>query len=203
MDIATGLPWVLLRGMNEPLVPHGFYDGPVKELAARHLALIKAVFILLLITLPGSVFVAAVVDNHRSPTYQVERRDGSRVVIINEVYNFSNSYRTQYDKDTDTIIAYNYAGFRGISKGWVEFLEVALPFLFCCILIHGLGLLFYRFFRLAQLLYPHMVFYFTALVLVPFLNVVVIFLLLRSALYQMRQMGLRVGVFGIDPARFD
>jgi hypothetical protein len=48
-----------------------------------------------------------------------------------------------------------------------------------------------------------MVFYFTALVLVPFLNVVVIFLLLRSALYQMRQMGLRVGVFGIDPARFD
>jgi hypothetical protein len=40
------------------------------------------------------------------------------------------------------------------------------------------------------------------MVLVPFLNLIAILLLLRSALRQMRDRGLRVGMFGIDPARF-
>jgi hypothetical protein len=38
--------------MNELEAPHGYYDGPLKELAARHLGLIKAVFLLLLVYLP-------------------------------------------------------------------------------------------------------------------------------------------------------
>ena len=66
----------------------------------------------------------------------------------------------------------------------------------------GAGLLIYRFYRLARLLYPQLALYFTMMVLVPFLNLVVILLLLRSALRQMRDRGLRVGMFGIDPARF-
>ena len=66
----------------------------------------------------------------------------------------------------------------------------------------GAGLLIYRFYRLAKLLYPQLALYFTMMVLVPFLNLVAILLLLRSALRQMRDRGLRVGMFGIDPARF-
>lgn len=206
--------------MNEPLAPHGFYDGPVKELATRHLALIKAVFILLLVSVPGCLFIASL-DRLRG--YKVERVKqtsyGSRVVDLDNVeeyvYSWSSgvhswsrdvyswSFGVKYDENTDKIIAYNYGGFRGLSKGWFETLPMVYCLLACGFALHGFGLLFYRFFRLAKLLYPHMVFYFTALVLVPFLNVVVIFLLLRSALQQMRQMGLRVGVFGIDPARFD
>ena len=42
--------------MNEPSGPYGFYDGPVKELAARHLGLIMAIFFLLLVSLPGALF---------------------------------------------------------------------------------------------------------------------------------------------------
>jgi hypothetical protein len=66
----------------------------------------------------------------------------------------------------------------------------------------GVGLLVYRFYRLAKLLYPQLALYFTMMVLVPFLNLIAILLLLRSALRQMRDRGLRVGMFGIDPARF-
>jgi hypothetical protein len=66
----------------------------------------------------------------------------------------------------------------------------------------GVGLLIYRFYRLAKLLYPQLALYFTMMVLVPFLNLIAILLLLRSALRQMRDRGLRVGMFGIDPARF-
>jgi len=198
--------------MNEPLAPHGFYDGPVKELAARHLALIKAVFILLLVSVPGCLFIASL-DRDRG--YKVERQkspySSTRVVVLDNVKvyvyswsSFLNSWSSgvEYDKETDKIIAYNYGGFRGLSMGWLETLPMVYCLLACGFALHGFGLLFYRFFRLAKLLYPHMAFYFTALVLVPFLNVVVIFLLLRSALQQMRQMGLRVGIFGIDPARF-
>jgi hypothetical protein len=75
------------------------------------------------------------------------------------------------------------------------FLAIGFP-------VVGAGLLIYRFYRLARLLYPQLALYFTMMVLVPFLNLVAILLLLRSALRQMRDRGLRVGMFGIDPARF-
>jgi len=35
--------------MNESPAPHGFYDGPIKMLAASHLGLIRAIFFLLLV----------------------------------------------------------------------------------------------------------------------------------------------------------
>jgi hypothetical protein len=69
--------------------------------------------------------------------------------------------------------------------------------------LYGIFNLLYRFYSLIKLLYPHLAFYFTLLVFVPYLNVLVILLLLWGALRQMRRRGLRVGVFGIDPARFE
>lgn len=74
--------------------------------------------------------------------------------------------------------------------------------IFASLFIYGVGNLFYRFFRLTKLLYPHLAFYSIILGLLPLMNVIVILLLLWSALRQMRQRGLRVGMFGIDPARF-
>lgn len=180
--------------MNEPLVPHGFYDGPVKELAARHLALIKAVFILLLITLPV-IFVGSLCNNDAYVRYETKSYTSFPGVVT------SSTVWGPIAPEGAKIIDYQYAGYT-MGRESFEMLKVAVPLLVLAVALHGVGLLLFRFFRLAKLLYPHLTFYFTAMVLVPFLNVVVIILLLRSALHQMRQMGLRVGIFGIDPARF-
>jgi hypothetical protein len=56
---------------------------------------------------------------------------------------------------------------------------------------------------LAALLYPHVCLYLTLLLFVPFLNLLVILLLWWAGLRQMRGRGLRVGFFGIDPARVE
>ena len=192
--------------MNEPAGPHGFYDGPVKELAARHLGLIKAIFFLLLVSLPGVLLCVlasesgylrvkrkypAVASSYPYPA----RAPEVRYEVISPSY---------YDSSSDEIEGADFLGFP-VGQWYVrshrelKFACQALAFAFA---LMGVGLLLYRFHRLAKLLYPHLAFYFTLLVLVPFLNLIVIFLLLWGALRQMRQRGLRVGVFGIDPARF-
>lgn len=190
--------------MNEPAGPHGFYDGPVKELAARHLGLMRAIFFLLLVSLPGVLF------------FGLARNSGS--LYVNRKYPDGDAYSSvkpggvklesiglwAYDSSRDEIVSIRFLGFKvgpwylrsheDISTS-CEYLAFAFGFL-------GAALLLFRFYRLTKLLYPQLAFYFTLVVLVPFVNLVVILLLLRSALRQMRQRGLRVGVFGIDPARF-
>ncbi len=180
---------------NELEAPHGYYDGPLKELAARHLGLIKAVFLLLLVYLPvgfiGGTGVLSraswtIVETYDYPKRTEEKRDWS--------YHHP-------PKDAKSV-SYSYAGF-SVGKEEYEFIYDNAPRLFLAILLCGFGFLTYRFYRLAKLLYPHLASCFTLLVFFPFLNVLAILLLLRTALRQMRRRGLRVGVFGIDPARFE
>ena len=152
-----GVAWkvteVLFELMNELEAPHGYYDGPLKELAARHLGLIKALLFALLIALPGSFFF---------------------------VY-----LHAHIPEDYSYLIRFACAAFAVVFA------------------LFGIFNLVHRFYSLIKLLYPHLAFYFTLLVFVPYLNVLVILLLLWGALRQMRRRGLRVGIFGIDPARFE
>ncbi len=172
-----GVAWkvtkVLFERMNELEAPHGYYDGPLKELAARHLGLIKAFLFALLITIPIFCFLMIGAENARIRDYA--------------------------DKPSVSVIY----GFEVGSREYYHPIKFALAIAAIVFLFHGACNLVYRFYRLIKLLYPHLTFYFTLLVFVPFLNVMVILLLLWGALRQMRRRGLRVGVFGIDPARFE
>jgi hypothetical protein len=192
--------------MNESPGPHGFYDGPVKVLAARHLALIKAIFFLLLVSLPG-VFLCVLAD--KSGYLRVKRNypavessylyPGRAAQVRDEAISPSS-----YDSSRDEIIGSYFLGFP-VGPWYLRShreLQIACGVLAFVFALLGGGMLLFRFYRLSKLLYPQLAFYFTLLVLVPFLNLIVIFLLLWSALRQMRARGLRVGIFGIDPARF-
>jgi len=176
--------------MSEPEAPHGYYDGPVKELALRHLGLIKAVFLLMLVYLPVG-FIGAEVAHYKLP----------RAEWTSNSYNSYRNWGRSPPEDARSV-TYSYAGYP-LGKAEYEFLSQHVPNLFMTFLLFGFGLMIYRFHRLAKLLYPHLASYFTVMCLVPGLNLVVVLLLLRSALYQMRSRGMRVGAFGIDPARFD
>lgn len=190
--------------MNEPSGPHGFYDGPVKELAARHLGLIKAIFFLLLVSLPGFL------------TCMYVRYDLCRITVMRQYPAGFESFYPYAQKPAreekewtsahllwsgDKLIEASVAGFPVTLSSCqsVSFSALLLAWAFP---LMGVGLLLFRFFRLTKLLYPQLALYFTLLVLVPFMNLIAIMLLLRSALRQMRDRGLRVGMFGIDPARF-
>ena len=190
----------LLCCMNEPAGPHGFYDGPVKELAARHLGLIKAILFLLLVSLPGTFFSWVSADNFwvtykRHYPAEIFLSRPARVEV--ETRRFSDYNQMPTDEFFEAKVFGSPVSLvvcQAIFRGFV--------ILACGFAMMGVGLLLYRFHRLAKLLYPHLAFYFSTMALVPFLNLLAIFFLLRSALQQMRQMGLRVGMFGIDPARF-
>jgi hypothetical protein len=173
-----GVAWkvteVLFERMNEPEAPHGYYDGPLKELAARHLGLIKAILFALLIALPATLFFGYLYENAFLEYKEVSH--GPYGPIRDWVY-----VPTKYSD----LIRFAYASFAVV------------------LAVYGIFNLLYRFCRLIKLLFPHLAFYFTLLVFVPFLNVLVILLLLWGALRQMRRRGLRVGVFGIDPAPFE
>jgi hypothetical protein len=190
--------------MNEPLGPHAFYDGPVKVLAGCHLALIRAIFFLLLVSPPLSflsgfiyfeqcdVKVMRQYPAEKSSTYpytEQPARTEAEWIRASRYYS------------SDNIIEARVAGI-SVSLGLLQAVSMAALILMFGFPLLGAGLLIYRFYRLARLLYPQLALYFTMLVLVPFLNLVAILLLLRSALRQMRDRGLRVGMFGIDPARF-
>ena len=192
--------------MNEPAGPHGFYDGPVKELAARHLGLIKAIFFLLLVSLPG-VFLCVLAGESG---YLRVKRKYAAVPSSYLSYARAEEVRDEaispssYDSSRDEIIGSYFLGFP-VGPWYLRShreLQIACGVLAFVFALLGGGMLLFRFYRLSKLLYPQLAFYFTLLVLVPFLNLIVIFLLLWSALRQMRARGLRVGIFGIDPARF-
>ena len=190
--------------MNESPGPHGFYDGPMKFLAGCHLGLIRAIFFLLLVSplvyLVGA-FVAfeqckiSVIRHYPAtkesyyPYTEVPARDAALWI---SAHGYSSS---------DKFVEAKVASF-SVSLGLCQAVSLAALLLAWGFPLAGIGLLIYRFYRLARLLYPQLALYFTMMVLVPFLNLVAILLLLRSALRQMRDRGLRVGMFGIDPARF-
>jgi uncharacterized oligopeptide transporter (OPT) family protein len=149
--------------MKEPSAPHVHYDGSLKELATRHVGLVKAILFVLTIV-PAAWGVAA---------------------FLHQVV-----FYVPWDaRAHETALSV-------WMKGGSSILGIT------CIL-YGFGNLLFRFYRLAALLYPHVALYFMLLVLVPFLNIMVILLLCRSGLKQMRARGLHVGFFGIDPARVD
>lgn len=190
--------------MNESPAPHGFYDGPIKMLAGCHLGLIRAIFFLLLVS-PLVSLIGAFVNfelckisvirhfpAYKSAYYpytEVPARDEALWISADGYYS------------SDKFVEAKVAGF-SVGLGVCQAVGLAALFLAIGFPVVGAGLLIYRFYRLAKLLYPQLALYFTMMVLVPFLNLVVILLLLRSALRQMRDRGLRVGMFGIDPARF-
>ncbi len=190
--------------MNESPAPHGFYDGPMKMLAASHLGLIRALFFLLLAILPVSwlsgfmyfeecdIWVKRQYPATTSSYYPYTEQPARVVVEWIPAHKYSPS---------DNFVEAKVAGF-SVSLGVCQAASLVFLLLACGFPLLGVGLLIYRFYRLAKLLYPQLAFYFTMLILVPFLNLIAILLLLRSALRQMRERGLRVGMFGIDPARF-
>jgi len=190
--------------MNESPGPHGFYDGPIKILAGCHLGLIRAIFFLLLVSPPVSFL---------SGFMYLEQCD---IKVMRQYPATKSSYypyaeqpareeavwiRASSSYSSDKIVEAQVAGF-SVSLGLFQAVSMAALILMFGFPLLGAGLLIYRFYRLARLLYPQLALYFTMMVLVPFLNLVAILLLLRSALRQMRDRGLRVGMFGIDPARF-
>ena len=160
--------------MKEPSAPQVTYDGSLKELAARHLALVKTVLFTLIITIPLTLGLVWVVDEAYRRTQYISSSSGYGHYIY--------SYE-------DTV----YANFFRVSSG----------ILATVLVLHGVISLFLRFYRLAHLLYPHVAWYFTVLLLAPGLNLLVILLLWWAGLKQMRARGLSVGFFGIDPARVD
>ena len=190
--------------MNESPAPHGFYDGPIKMLAGCHLGLIRAIFFLLLASPPVSltsffvgydqcrISVPRQYPATKSEFYPYAEQPARAGVEWIRAYNYSSS---------EKFVEASVAGF-SVSLGVCQTVSLAALLLAWGFPLVGAGLLIYRFYRLARLLYPQLALYFTMLVLVPFLNLIVILLLLRSALRQMRDRGLRVGMFGIDPARF-
>ena len=149
--------------MKEPNAPQAFFDGSLKELAARHVGFIKAILFVLTIV-PAVWGVAAFIHQ----------------VVFYVPWN---------EREQETALSV-------WMKGGSSILGIA------CI-SYGFGNLLFRFYRLAALLYPHVCLYFALMLVVPFLNVVVILLLWRSGLKQMRAHGLRVGFFGIDPAKVE
>jgi len=190
--------------MNESPAPHGFYDGPIKMLAASHLGLIRAIFLLLLAILPVSwlsgfmyfeecdIWVKRQYPATTSSYYPYTEQPARVVVEWIPAHKYSPS---------DNFVEAKVAGFP-VSLGVCQAVSQSALLLAWGVPLLGVGLLVYRFYRLAKLLYPQLALYFTMMVLVPFLNLIAILLLLRSALRQMRDRGLRVGMFGIDPARF-
>jgi len=190
--------------MNESPGPHGFYDGPMKFLAGCHLGLIRAIFFLLLVSTPVCLISSSFyaygcriwVKRHYPAiegSYPSYSREPARDV---EEYIRASEY-----SPPEKFVEARVAGF-SVGLGVCQAVSLAALLLACGFPLLGVGLLIYRFYRLAKLLYPQLALYFTMMVLVPFLNLVAILLLLRSALRQMRDRGLRVGMFGIDPARF-
>jgi hypothetical protein len=149
--------------MKESSAPHVHYDGSLKELAARHVGLVKAILFVLTIV-PAAWGVAA---------------------FLHQVV-FYVPWNAQTEETALSVWMKAGSSILGMT----------------CIL-YGFGTLLFRFYRLAALLYPHVALYFMLLVLVPFLNILAILLLWRSGLKQMRAHGLRLGFFGIDPARVD
>lgn len=190
--------------MNESPGPHGYYDGPIKILAGCHLALIRAIFFLLLVS-PTVCLVSTFLYN-----------DLCRISVMRHYPARENgypSYSREPARDVEERIrAYEYSSDQKFVEARVAGFSVSLwvcqavsqtaLLLAIGFPLAGFCMLVYRFYRLARLLYPQLALYFTMMVLVPFLNLVAILLLLRSALRQMRDRGLRVGMFGIDPARF-
>ena len=189
--------------MNESPAPHGFYDGPIKMLAASHLGLIRAIFFLLLAALPVSWFSGFVyIDQCRIAVMR-------QYPATSSIYPYASTpareavewTRAHYYSSSEKFVEAKVAGFPA-SLGVCQAVSQSALLLAWGVPLLGVGLLIYRFYRLAKLLYPQLALYFTMMVLVPFLNLIAILLLLRSALRQMRDRGLRVGMFGIDPARF-
>lgn len=192
--------------MKESPGPHGFYDGPLKVLAAGHLGLIRAIFFLFLVSLPGAFLCGAIAQGSRACEITVKRHyppesTGGYTVRPARVEVFTAGFHNYDQWPADEFVEARVFGFAtglGVCQSIYRGLNISV-FGFA---LMGAGLLLYRFYRLAKLLYPQLAFYFTLLVLVPFLNLIVILLLLWNALRQMRRLGLRVGIFGIDPARF-
>ena len=189
--------------MNESPAPHGFYDGPIKILAGCHLGLIRAIFFLLLaVPLVSSIFFVcfnqcriSVILQYPASTesyYPFAKKPAYEAAVLIDGYSYN---------PTNKFVEATVAGYPA-SLGVCRAVSLTALFLAWGFPLLGVGLLIYRFYRLAKLLYPQLALYFTMMVLVPFLNLVAILFLLRSALRQMRDRGLRVGIFGIDPARF-
>ena len=190
--------------MNESPAPHGFYDGPIKMLVGCHLGLIRAICFLLLAAPPVSLtsfFVCfdqcrvSVIRQYPASTesyYPYAPKPAYEAKVLISAYSYGSS---------DKFVEARVAGFPA-SLGVCQAVSLVALLLAWGVPLLGVGLLIYRFFRMAKLLYPQLALYFTMMVFIPFLNLIVILLLLRSALRQMRDRGLRVGMFGIDPARF-
>lgn len=190
--------------MNETPEPHGFYDGPIKTLAGCHLGLIRAIFFLLLVS-PLVSFICGFMYFEQCDIKVMRQYPATK----SSYYPYTEQpareeaawIRASSSYSSDKIIEAKVAGF-SVTHGLLQSVSMAALLLMFGFPLLGAGLLVYRFYRLARLLYPQLALYFTMMVLVPFLNLVAILLLLRSALRQMRDRGLRVGMFGIDPARF-
>jgi len=165
--------------MKEPSTPQVYYDGSLKELATRHVGLVKAV-----------LFVLIIVPSVCAAAYFVHKEAFYKQRYIES----TGSYPTRIEAHWQTV--HEVTTF----SAWMEGAALVLGWV---VLAYGAGNLLFRFYRLSALLYPHVALYFTLLLFVPFLNLLVILLLWWAGLRQMRGRGLRVGFFGIDPARVE
>jgi hypothetical protein len=199
--------------MKEPVAPQPFFDGSLKELATRHLGLVRAVFFALLVALPLSIFALNFSESYcrrliRDNKDYMEYK--AAWVAWQKVH--SDPHKPFYDyippdpglPDLDDLPGvfetplYLYVPTEN-SDLIIALARGSAVFLLLCATVN----LLYRFNGLAVLLFPHVGVYFTLMLFVPFLNILVILLLCRAGLKQMRARGLRVGFFGIDPARVD
>lgn len=199
--------------MKEPSAPHVHYDGSLKELATRHVGLVRAVFFALLVALPLSIFAFNFSENYcrRSIRDNKEYMEYKAAWVAWQKVH-SDPHRPFYDYippdpgflDLDDlpgvfeIPLYLYVPTEN-SDPIIALAHGSGVFLLLCAMLN----LLYRFNGLAALLFPHVGVYFTLMLLVPFLNVIVLLLLWWFGVRRMRDRGLRAGFFGVDPARVD
>ena len=199
--------------MKEPSAPQVTYDGSLKELAARHVGLVKAVLFALLIAIPLSISALYFSENYfmryisDSKEY-IEYREAW--VEWQKAHPDPNKPFYKYTKP-HPLLDFETIGETVFETPLHVYVPTAKSDLIIAVargsgvllLLLGLLNLLYRFYRLAASLYSHVCLYFTLLLLVPFLNLLVILLLWWAGLKQMRARGLSVSFFGIDPARVD
>lgn len=199
--------------MKEPSTPRATYDGSLKELAKAHVGLVKALLFFLIITIPASAVCIFFSQHHQMRhivTYEDEQ-DYERAWLAWQKEHNDPKMPFYGLKSPEPGIPQIKSSFPGVIAINPEYLYVPTAYsdlLIGCakilavfLILHGIGNLLCWFHRLSTLLYSHVAWYLTVLVLVPGVNLLVILALWRSGLKQMRGRGLQVGIFGIDPAK--
>lgn len=192
--------------------PRVTYDGSLKDLATRHVGLVKAVLFGLLVAIPLSISALYFSENY-SKRYIKDDKEYKEYkeawVGWQKAHHDPDKPFYNYTPPPSPLLDFDVPGvfvtplYEYVPTENSDLIIAVARGSGVLLLLFGVLNLLYRFYRLAASLYSHVCLYFTLLLFVPFLNLLIILLLWWAGLKQMRARGLSVGFFGIDPARVD